>query len=310
MIKKYLSIILNLIYLTVIIFIITMPKEIEEAVIFSISIWKDTLFPLQFPFYIFSSLLLENNFSNYLNILLGYPIRKIYNLSDSSSIALIISLFSGFPTGAKIVSELVKNNEITREEGEILLTFTHFSSPVFILNIIGSLLNKKMAIIILISHYLSGLITGLFFKKKSIKNNNRIKVQKNNNNFNNSLRNSIFDSLKTLFYLLGVITIFSIFTTIISTLFNISPLINSILSGILEITQGIKLISCLDISMYFKVLIITIFISFGGLSVHMQVLGIIEEQKIRYKYFFQARIIHSILSSIFVSIIYYLIHFI
>ncbi len=290
MIKKYLSIILNLIYLTVIIFIIVMPKEIEEAVVFSISIWKDTLFPLQFPFFIFTTLLLENNFSNYF--------RK------PGSMALIISLFSGFPTGAKIVSELVKNKEISIEEAEILLTFTHYSSPIFILGIIGNLLNRKISIIILISHYLGGLITGLFFKNKSIFSNKIVKKKNSTDSFSNSLKNSIYDSLKTLFYLLGVITIFSIFTSIIGMVFNTSPLSNTIIAGILEITQGIKLVSCLNISLYFKVLIVTIFISFGGLSVHTQVLGIISEQKIRYKYFFQARIIHSILSSIFVSILY------
>lgn len=293
MIKKCLSITLNLIYLTVIVFIIVMPKEIEEAVIFSVSIWKDTLFPLQFPFFIFSTLLLENNFSNYFN--------------KPSNIALIISLFSGFPMGAKIVSELVNNKDITKEEAEILLTFTHYSSPIFILGIIGKLLNKRLAIIILISHYLGGLITGLFFKNKNSSSNKIIKRKITNNSFSDNLKNSIYSSLKTLFYLLGVITIFSIFTTIISIVFKTSPLFNAVIAGILEITQGVRLISYLDISIYFKLLFITIFISFGGLSVHTQVLGIINEQKIRYKYFFQARIIHSILSSIFVSIIYFLI---
>ena len=70
-------------------------------------------------------------------------------------------------------------------------------------------------------------------------------------------------------------------------------------------TQGINSIIYLNINDYLKTILVTFFISFGGLSVHMQVLSIIEEVKLKYKPFFTARIIHSIIAIWLVSILYY-----
>ena len=109
-----------------------------------------------------------------------------------------------------------------------------------------------------------------------------------------------------MFLLLGIVTIFLIISTIIKNIVSLPPILSTIVSGILEMTQGVKLASLMQTSELIKIIIITGIISFGGLSVHMQVLGIISEQKIRYKYFFLARIIHSILAMLLVSIIYIL----
>ena len=45
-------------------------------------------------------------------------------------------------------------------------------------------------------------------------------------------------------------------------------------------------------------------LSFGGFSVHMQVLGIISDAKIKYKPFLLARVLHAILSGGFAFILY------
>ena len=54
-------------------------------------------------------------------------------------------------------------------------------------------------------------------------------------------------------------------------------------------------------------MLITGIISFGGFSVHMQVLGIITEANIKYKPFFIARVIHAILASGLALILYQII---
>ena len=66
-------------------------------------------------------------------------------------------------------------------------------------------------------------------------------------------------------------------------------------------TQGLKHISLLNISNNYKALLICMIISFGGLSVHTQILSIISDTKIEYKPFLLARIIHVIISFIICS---------
>lgn len=311
--KKIGSSLIICLLLTTIVMIICYSKEVMESVTFSISIWKDNLFPSLFPFFIVSNLLLEYGFVSYVSSLFKRIMSKFFHLPKESSFALIISLFSGFPSGAKYTTELVKNDVLTKEEGARLLTFTHYSNPLFILGMIGSILlgNKKQAFIILFSHIISSFIIGIILRPKTIPRDNELKNYLSNSKeippFGKALRNSIFDALETMFLLLGIVTVFLIITTIIDIILPLTPTIKVIISGLLEMTQGVKLASELTCTPLIKAMFMTFFISFGGLSVHAQVLSIISEAKIKYKYFFIARILHAILATILVFIIYHII---
>ena len=69
-------------------------------------------------------------------------------------------------------------------------------------------------------------------------------------------------------------------------------------------TQGLRYISILDISLKIKATIFAMLISFGGLSGHMQVMGILSDTKIRYMPFLLARVIHSLISSLIVFVLF------
>ena len=307
--RKAINYIFTLLALTFRYFLINNNKIVLESVSFSISIWKDNLFPTLFPFLVILSILIDIGSINILGNTIGKPISKLLNISKEGSIVFISSLISGFPTGAKLTTNLVKNKLISINEANRLIMFTSFSNPIFILGFIYSLIPiKKIIYIILISHTLSGILIGIIFRS-NVELNNTIKEnneKKDYSSFSLIFKNSIIDSLNTMFLLLGIVTIFSLIVSFFEITFNIDPLTKSILSGILEMTQGIKNISILNISILVKSILITIFISFGGLSIHMQVLSIISETKIKYKQFLLARIIHAILASLLVLIIFFL----
>ena len=300
-------IILSLLFLF---FLIFSNKLVLESVSFSISIWKDNLFPTLFPFFIVSNILIQYGFIDIIGNIFSKPMQKIFKLPGNSSYVLINSLFSGFPSGAKYTTALVKEKILTINDASRLLTFTNYSNPLFIIGFIGNMiLNKKTSILILISHILGGLIVGLIFsinKESNNIQNKSIKKEDKKITFGTSLSTSIYDSLNTMFLLLGIVTIFTIITSIISNVLNLNIYLKTILSGILEMTQGIKNLNTLNISFFLKTILVTFFISFGGLSVHIQVLSIISEYNIKYKPFFIARIIHSVISCGLVSILYYI----
>ena len=294
---------------TILILIIYYSNEVMESVTFSISIWKDNLLPSLFPFFIISNLLLQYGFVDKLSFISSSIMPKIFHLPKEACFPLIISLFSGFPSGAKATTDLVKENILTKDQASRLITFTHYSNPLFILGFIGNVLlgSKKLGIMILIAHIISNLVLGVIFRPKNIDckktlTNNKKEVP----SLGSALRISIFDSLNTMFLLLGIVTIFLILTTILFELFTYHPIFKSFIAGVLEMTQGVKLVNTLPLSLLMKTILMTFFISFGGISVHIQVLSIISEEKIKYKYFLIARIIHSILASILVFILYLL----
>ena len=91
---------------------------------------------------------------------------------------------------------------------------------------------------------------------------------------------------------------FLIITTIINQNLSLTLYNQSILNGILEMTQGLKYVSLLSIPLKNKAVLSVMFISFGGLSVHMQTIGLISDTKIKYLPFFIARILHASISGL------------
>ena len=87
---------------------------------------------------------------------------------------------------------------------------------------------------------------------------------------------------------------------------NISFYHTTILKGILEITMGLQSLSLLSISDCYKVVIATMMISFGGLSVHLQVLSQLVDTDISYQTFFIARVFHALLSGGIVYLLFQL----
>ena len=77
-----------------------------------------------------------------------------------------------------------------------------------------------------------------------------------------------------------------------------------LIKGILEITMGLKDLSLLNLSPIYKTIISSMLISFGGLSIHMQVISLIINTPIKYKYFLQGRLYQTILSGLLSYIIY------
>lgn len=170
--------------------------------------------------------------------------------------------------------------------------------------------------IILFCHYISNFFIGLIFRnyhpspKESNKINikdtiNNIKIK--NNNLGLVLTDIINNAISTLLLILGIITIFLIFTTIINQNIDLNNFNQALLNGFFEMTQGLKYISILSIPLEYKCVISCMLISFGGLSVHMQVISIISGTPIKYLPFLTARVIHAFLSSFMCYILFQII---
>lgn len=299
--KKFIKDFTLIIVLIFIIYLITKNKVVANDISFSVNIWSKNLFPNLFPFFVLSNVLIECNLIEPVNNII-YPLfKRLFKLPKVCCYVLLISIFSGYPSGAKYTSDLVNKNLISIDEANKLLTFTNYSNPLFVLGFIGDILTKKLSIIILISHILSGLIVGIIFNKNNVIINKNNSISKEKKELGKILESSIKDGLSTLIYLLGVIMIFLIISSFIKYLFHLNNNSYLVISSLLEMTQGIKNISLLNINVYIKTILITGIISFGGFSIHIQIKSLFS--KIKYKYFLISRVIHSLISIILVSIL-------
>ncbi len=312
--KKILTTVLILTILLFVVFeILTESASILNAVSFSFNIWKENVFPSLFPFFVLSELLINYGFIELVGEIFKPFMNKVFRVKGVGAFALIMSLISGFPSSAKYIKELYNKNLINQNEATKLLMFTHFSNPLFILGTISLLFlnNKEVGLLILICHYLGNFIIGIIFRnyypsKEENKNisikkvlteisNNRVK---SNKKFGEIITTALLNSINTLILILGVITMFLVITTIIDNNINLNSFHQSILNGFVEMTQGLKYVSLEEIPLKLKCILSTMIISFGGLSVHMQVISILSDTKINYLPFLTARIIHAIISSL------------
>ena len=276
----------------------------------SIITWKKDLLPSIFPFFIISDILIEYHITNYIPNKIKKIFSYLFNTNYETITIFFLSTISGFPNNARLIKTIYQNKKITYKEANQALIFTHFSNPLFIISTVGIsfLHSKKYAYIILISHILGNIILALITRKKY--NYNKYQHKENeykNQNFSKILIKSIKSSLDTSLLILGTITTFLIISELLLNIININPYPKAILKGILEITMGIKSLSLLNIKDIYKVVITTMLISFGGISVHLQVLSQITEIKLSYNIFLISRIFHSIISGIISFIIYMII---
>lgn len=293
-------------------------QEVMKSVIFSFNIWKNNIFPSLFPFFVISSLLINYGFIEMISEIFKPLMSKLFKIKGEASFVFIMSLLSGFPSSAKYVKDLRLKNMLSKEEATKLLMFTHFSNPLFILGTISIsfLNNKRIGLLILLIHYSTNILIGLLVRnyspskidnskisiKRAILNMNKKRIS-NKDSFGTIISNSILTSINTLLLVLGSITTFLIISTIITDTFKFSGFNQAILGGILEMTQGLKYVSLLDTSLKIKAALSTLILSFGGFSVHMQIISIISETDIKYYPYLLARILHAVVSSILIYII-------
>ena len=301
-IRKLIPIIILILFL---ISMIMFSDVVIKSVSFAVDICINNLFPSMLPFLILSSILSNYGFVELASHILSPIMRNIFHLNSNCAYVLVLSLLSGSPANSKYIKELLDSNKITISDANQILLFSHFVNPIFIIGTIGTIFlgNKTYGFIILISHYLANLIIGIMLRKKEIPKNNT-----NNSNFFNikpkgfitTLKSAIKDTIDTLLVVFGTITSTLVFSSIINTYFNFNPILN----GILEVTSGLKYISIESTTMFTKIILSTFFISFGGLSIHAQVMSILDNKSIRYLPYLEARIVQGLISSIIVYILY------
>lgn len=277
--------------------------DLKSIILESSNIWLYNLVPSMLPFYVISDLLINYGLIDILAFLFKKIINKLFNVSENASFVIFFSMFTGFPSSAKYLKNLLDLNYISIEDANKIIRFTHFSNPLFIINVIGNTIigNKKIGFLILLSHYLSNFIIGFLYRKEQTQKITTKRI-KNTKSFGSILTASFINSFDSLLIVLGSLITFKILTSIIFHYFGS----NFIISSLLEITQGLFALKYLTLNVELKALIAVAMISFGGFCIHTQVYSILSETKISYKNYFFSRILHVIIATTILTLFFIL----
>lgn len=272
-------------------------------------LWAGCVLPALFPYLFITAVLSSLSITSKIGRLISPLTTRFFNVGGAVGYALLASLISGYPVGAKTVSDLRKNNLISDEEAVRASTVCSTSSPVFIFGSVASVMfgSLSFGIKLYICHVLSTLITGCFFglykrwiKPTKMQTFSLAKVD-------NVFYESVFSSVISVLTVGGIITLFYLFTQILLSLGVLSPFVwifekiftsksaaEGLCVGIFECTNGLKLLASTGIG-FFTLPIATFICSFGGLSVIMQSVAFLKNAKIKTAPFVLSKLISAVI---------------
>lgn len=283
-----------------IIFIFKNNKEVANVILEAVNLFFKKVFVSLFPMFILNDILINLNIPYYFYLLFNKLFLKVFHTSGLGAYVFIMSLISGTPSNAYILKELVELEKLSIEEANHFLTFTYFSNPLFLTVMLSTIFNARIVLKIILCHYIANIIIGILLRNKAPKIVTNQKYTQNKSK--SSIIKSINKSISTLLMILGTICFYMLLTFIVTNLLPDNPLIKTLISGFLEITNGLNTITSLNIFIQIKEIIASAIISFGGLSIHTQIKAILENTNMDYSYFLKGRIMQSIISVILIMI--------
>ncbi len=254
---------------------------IISSVKYSVNIFFTNVLPSLLPFFILADFLINYNYVYFLNSIFKFKYSHI----------ILLSLFSGLPSNAKYIKEMLDNKLITRTDASIMCSVTFFPNPMFVIGSVGFLLlkNIKLGIVLLIICYLSNLIVYLFYYKK-LNNKNNMILKKPVNPFN-LLKTSILNNTSTLVIILGTIVIFTTLSNVIFNYIKVNLTLSSFISALVEMSSGIIKISSALPSTSIKFILIGTSLGFSSFSILAQAFSILSDYKLNVKLIIKNKLI-------------------
>lgn len=245
------------------------------------------LFPVTFLFFIFSSLLIDYGLIQLMQYYL--------NINTSNLYVFLISLISGFPSGAKYTRQLLEADLIDIDDANRIIMYSHFPNPLFILGSVYLVIkDRRICLNILLAIVLSNFIIYIFSKKRKKKISNDFEVP---NDFSKVLAKAVNNAFSTILLIYGTSLFFHLMATIITKYVVLDTNLFIMVNGFFDLTKGV-FSTVLISNNVVRAFYILIFISFGGLSIHMQVKSILADTSIKYKYFIFGRLIGTLLATL------------
>ena len=298
-----------------------------------LELWVNSVIPSLFPFFVATELLSRTDIPHILGRIFNRFMLPLFNIRGEGSFAFIMGIISGYPTGAKIASDFRNKNILSKAECERLLSFTNNSGPLFIIGTVGISMfgSSLIGFLLFITHILGCITVGIifrFWKRYSNINLKNLKYETSKNKIRISklgsiLSESISNSIYTIVIIGGFVVLFSVIISILNAshitliannflrpFFNIldvpTDFITPIITGILEITNGISMIADVKIKEISLNIIFTAFLlGFGGISVFLQVWSVVSKTDLSIKPYIIGKFLHSIFSAFYTFLFIY-----
>ena len=289
------------------------PQRYIQSIYSGMLLFVKNVAPALFPFFFFTKLLTSLGGASAMGKALKKPVAKLYNAPGESGYILVMSLISGYPIGAKLISDFYENGNFTIDNCKKVSSFTSTSGPLFVVGTVGTLMlsSPKAGYVLFLCHALGALINGLIYRGR--KSEEKLLSMPATQNDENLLNKSITSSILSVLVVGGYIAIFSMIIDIAIdlkivdalafllakplSLFNVSQEVaEATVISFIEITRGCQAFAQSGVSIKIILPFIAGLLSFGGLSITFQSLTFLKNCKVKTSFYLLEKLTQAIVT--------------
>ncbi len=279
-------------------------SEVSEAITGAITRCINVIIPSLFIMMVLSDYIIKSSVLDYISFIFT-PLAKVIGIDKRLVAIIILSNIAGYPTGAKMLSELVKENALQKKYASIIASYCFSSGPAFTIGAIGLCVyqSKEIGICIFVSVLIANVISASIINRIFGIHKLRLNQISEKTN-NNTIIGSIESASRSLFSMCSIIVAFSFITTMAKIILKAFDIIktDTFLSLILSVSDVTYLTSLEKTSQYYLPVVVTL-ISFGGICVWLQNTRI-SQKYIDIKTAFCIRLVISLLSGVVFKVLF------
>ena len=295
--------------------LLVLGKGYVYAVNNGLLLFTTCVLPSLFPYLFITAILSKLSITTSLSFKLSPFTKRVFRVNGACAFAYILGLISGYPIGAKIVSELHEKGYISQTEATRCSAFSSTPSPMFLISGVGVIMFNNILVgvflflISLTSSFLMGVIFS-FYKRQDKPTKQQVYLaQKTDFSFYQTVKDCVLSALT----IGGIITLFSLLSEILLRAKILSPitflvesysgskeLANGFSFGLLECTNGLKTLSKIGNS---AIPICAFIVGFGGLSVIAQSMAYLKKAKIKTAVFLLIKLLTAVINFILACVL-------
>lgn len=287
-----------------------------------IRLWFDVVLPTLAPFMICTQAVASFG-GMHLLMKPFYPIlRRLFGLSLPGAYILLCGLLCGYPLGARLCADFLRDGTISREEAQYLFAICNHPSPMFLMGYVrGQLPIPVSPVLLLACLYLPVLplsrLAGRYYRPEYYRSGYhhpeyyRFGYHRPGREGTGpvsgfpavpagkrSLEDILMATCDTMVMIGGYMMLFSILSAWVRRIPGMAEGIQALITGLAEITTGVHQI-CISFPGKRALLPSILAIAFGGLSGIFQTKGVIKNAGLSIRHYVVWKTLHACLSGIF-----------
>lgn len=288
------------------------PAVSAEGAARGLALWGQAVVPALLPFMLCTGAVVGFQATDLLVRPAAPFFKRMMGLTKDGSFVMLCGLLCGYPMGAKLDGEFLKDRRISSQEARYLLAICNHPSPMFLLGYTASQLMEAGAAdacpALLTALYLPVPVLAFWAKKRYGRLEVRLSAAQLRSPESKKQPSFSFDahmmsSFETMVRIGGYIILFSIAAAYLEKL-GLPPAISAVLIAFLEITTGIRSL-CGVFSPESSLILTAASCAFGGLSGIFQTKSVLKNPELSIRDYVRWKCLHSALSAVLMAFFVY-----